>query len=71
MRTQNSGGDSLARGAVRFTFRPPDVSKERYDEATQDFDLEKFLGKKSSGDTDSESTGTTGVDAGEVEPITR
>jgi hypothetical protein len=46
MQTRNSGGDVLARGGVRCTFHSPEVSKEKYDEATQDFDLEKFLAKK-------------------------
>lgn len=43
--TMNSGGDVLARGGVRATFRQPNVSEEKYNEATQDFDLDKFLGR--------------------------
>jgi hypothetical protein len=50
MQTLNNGGDVLARGGVRAQFHPPSVSKEKYDAATQDFDLEKFLGKKKSED---------------------
>lgn len=46
MQTVNNGGDVLARGGVRAQFRSPNVSKEKYDAATQDFDLEKFLAKK-------------------------
>ncbi len=44
--TVNGGGDQLARGAVRVQFRNASgVTKEKYDEATQDFDLDKFLGR--------------------------
>lgn len=46
--TVNGGGDILARGGVRAQFHPPNVSKKKYDEATQDFDLEKFLAKTDS-----------------------
>lgn len=42
-RTQNSGGDTLARGGARYTFRQPAVTEEKYNEATQEFDLERFL----------------------------
>jgi hypothetical protein len=56
--TINGGGDQLARGATRVQFRNASgVSEEKYNEATQDFDLEKFLGKKPSGSADSKSTG--------------
>ena len=45
--TVNGGGDQLARGAVRVQFRNASgVSKEKYNEATQDFDLDKFLGRE-------------------------
>lgn len=65
--TINGGGDQLARGAVRVQFRNASgVSEEKYNEATQDFDLERFLGKKPSSDTNSESTGTAGTDAGKA-----
>jgi hypothetical protein len=44
--TVNGGGDQLARGAVRVQFRNASgVSEEKYNEATQDFDLDKFLGR--------------------------
>jgi hypothetical protein len=62
MQTVNNGGDVLARGGVRAQFHPPNVSKKKYDAATKDFDLERFLGKKSDSDTDSEATGTFGAD---------
>lgn len=42
-RTINGGGDQLARGAARVSFRQPDVSEEKYNEATEGFDLERFL----------------------------
>lgn len=42
-RTMNGGGDQLARGARKVTFRQPDVSEKKYNEATQDFDMEKFM----------------------------
>lgn len=42
-RTVNGGGDQLARGAARATFRQPDVTEEKYNEATQEFNLERFL----------------------------
>jgi hypothetical protein len=42
-RTQNNGGDVLARGGVKATFRQPDVSEEKYDEAVGGFDLARFL----------------------------
>lgn len=65
--TVNGGGDQLARGATRVQFRNASgVSEEKYNEATQDFDLERFLGKKSDSDTDSEPSGTASVDAGEA-----
>ena len=41
--TQNNGGDVLARGGSRATFRQPNVSKEKYAEATEGFDLARFL----------------------------
>jgi len=41
--TQNNGGDVLARGGSRATFRQPNVSKEKYQEATEGFDLARFL----------------------------
>lgn len=42
----NGGGDQLARGAVRVQFRNASgVSEEHYNKATQDFDLDKFLGR--------------------------
>lgn len=69
--TVNGGGDQLARGAVRVQFRNASgVTEEKYNEATQDFDLERFLGKKSGSNTDSESTGTVGLNSGAVEPST-
>jgi len=43
--TINGGGDQLARGAARATFRQPSVSKKKYNSATQDFNLEEFLKK--------------------------
>jgi hypothetical protein len=65
--TVNGGGDQLARGAVRVQFRNASgVSEEKYNEATQDFDLERFLGKKSSSDSSSEEAGTPSVDAREA-----
>jgi len=39
----NGGGDSLARGAARATFRQPDVSEEKYNEAVNGFDSKRFL----------------------------
>ena len=42
-RTENSGGDVLARGGVKATFRQPNVSKKKYEEATKGFNLKKFL----------------------------
>lgn len=42
-RTVNNGGDVLARGGVRCTFKSPDVSKEKYEEAVGGFDLQRFL----------------------------
>jgi len=42
-RTVNGGGDQLARGAAKATFRQPNVSKEKYEEAVGDFDAERFL----------------------------
>jgi hypothetical protein len=42
-RTENGGGDQLARGGVKATFRQPNVSKKKYQEATSGFDLERFL----------------------------
>ena len=42
-RTENGGGDILARGGVRATFKQPNVSRKKYDKATKGFDLEKFL----------------------------
>ena len=42
-RTQNSGGDVLARGGVKCTFRQPDCTKKQYDKATKGFDKERFL----------------------------
>jgi hypothetical protein len=62
MQTMNNGGDVLARGGVRAQFRSPNVSKEQYDAATKEFDLERFLGKKLDSDTDGEATGTVGAD---------
>lgn len=62
MRTVNGGGDQLARGATRVTFRNAEVSEEKYNEATKGFNLEKFLAKKSSGDTSIEETRTVGAD---------
>lgn len=42
----NGGGDQLARGAVRVQFRNASgVTEEHYNKATQDFDLDKFLGR--------------------------
>ena len=65
--TVNGGGDQLARGATRVQFRNASgVTEEKYNEATQDFDLERFLGKKSDNDTDSKQAGTSGSDAGEI-----
>jgi hypothetical protein len=43
--TINGGGDILARGGARATFRSPNVSKKKYNEATEDFDLKAFLKK--------------------------
>lgn len=42
-RTVNGGGDQLARGAARATFRQPDVTEDKYKEATEGFDLARFL----------------------------
>jgi hypothetical protein len=42
-RTENSGGDVLARGGVKATFRQPNVSKKKYAEAVNDFNLARFL----------------------------
>jgi len=42
-RTMNGGGDQLARGAAKATFRQPNVSEKKYDEAVGGFDLERFL----------------------------
>jgi hypothetical protein len=42
-RTENSGGDVLARGGVKATFRQPNVSKEKYEKAVNGFDKERFL----------------------------
>jgi hypothetical protein len=39
----NGGGDVLARGAAKATFRQPDVSEKKYNEAVGDFDSERFL----------------------------
>jgi hypothetical protein len=50
--TVNGGGDQLARGAVKVQFHPAQVTKEKYDEATKDFDLEKFLGKSTGSNTE-------------------
>ena len=44
MRTQNGGGDSLARGASRFQFKPAEkkMTDEEYKAMFEDFDPEKF-----------------------------
>lgn len=42
-RTVNGGGDVLARGGSRATFRQPNVTKEKYAEATEGFNLARFL----------------------------
>lgn len=42
-RTENSGGDVLARGGVKATFRQPNVSKKKYESAVGDFNLQRFL----------------------------
>jgi hypothetical protein len=44
-RTENGGGDILARGGVRATFKQPKVSKRVYNKATQGFDLAAYLAK--------------------------
>jgi hypothetical protein len=65
--TVNGGGDQLARGATRVQFRNASgVTEEKYNEATQGFDLKRFLSGESDSDTDSEQAGTAGADAGEV-----
>jgi hypothetical protein len=65
--SKNGGGDQLARGAVRVQFRSVEgVTEEKYNEATQDFDLEKWLAKPSS-DTDSAPTGDAGEVSGSTE----
>ena len=42
-RTMNSGGDVLARGGVKATFRQPDVTEKEYNDAVGGFNLERFL----------------------------
>jgi len=65
--TINGGGDQLARGATRVQFRNASgVTEEKYNEATKGFDLERFLGKKPSSDSNSEQGGTIGADAGKA-----
>jgi hypothetical protein len=58
-RTINGGGDQLARGAARATFRQPNVSKKKYQEAVGDFNLERFL---RGGDADGSSSGSASVE---------
>ena len=54
-RTENGGGDILARGGVRATFKQPTVSRKKYDKATKGFDLAAFLAK------DTQKAASTGV----------
>lgn len=42
-RTINGGGDVLARGGVKATFRQPDVTEKEYNDAVNGFDLERFM----------------------------
>jgi hypothetical protein len=42
-RTMNNGGDVLARGGARATFRQPDVTEKKYNDAVGGFDLARFL----------------------------
>lgn len=47
MQTKNSGGDVLARGGSRATFRPPEgVTEEKYNDIFADFDPEAYKAKK-------------------------
>lgn len=49
---KNGGGDQLARGAARATFRPAEgVSQKAWDKMFKDFDPEKFRseGKENAG----------------------
>lgn len=58
--TVNGGGDQLARGAVRVQFRSANVSEEKFDEALEGFDLQKFLKKDNEVRGEKETT-TTGL----------
>ena len=64
-RTVNGGGDQLARGAARATFRQPNVTEEKYEEAVGEFNLERFL---RGGDANGASSGSAGVEPATVSP---
>ena len=64
--TVNGGGDQLARGAVRATFRSPNVSQEKWDDIFGEDSGPKQNYEADSGDTDSEQAGTSSVVAGKT-----
>lgn len=64
-RTVNGGGDQLARGMARATFRQPNVTEEKYEEAVGEFNLERFL---RGGDADSSQAGSAGVGSTTASP---
>jgi len=58
-RTENGGGDQLARGAAKVQFRPAGskVTEKKWNDMFKDFDADKFRNS----DANSTPTGDSGV----------
>lgn len=67
MRTENSGGDVLARGGVKATFQTANtkVTAEKWESIFGDFDAEAY---KRSGDADVPQAGNAGTQSGKDFP---
>lgn len=61
--SQNQGGDSLARGCVRFQFQPAGskVSQEKWNDIFAGFDPAEYRRN-----ADAEKTGNAGAESGET-----
>lgn len=65
MQSQNNGGDVLARGGVKATFRPAQgVSQSKWDSIFGDFDADRYRRN-----ADMQKTGDASPKSGKIEKV--